>query len=76
MDKTMGILLMTVFGISGAGAATLAWLVPSLHLDKPTATLAGIIGVGFAVGQGFRFKYGGHTTNKQVAVKAKAAENP
>lgn len=74
MDKAMGILLMVVFGVGGAGIAALAWLVPSLNLDKFTASLGGLIGLGFAVFQSFHFKYAGHVTGKPVSVEVKTAE--
>lgn len=74
MDKQMGILLMVIFGISGAGVAALAWLEPSLNLDKFTASLAGLIGVGFVIFQGIRFKLSGHADGGQVSVEAKAEE--
>ncbi|MGD0794048.1 MAG: hypothetical protein ABR958_00440 [Dehalococcoidales bacterium] len=76
MDKQMGILLMVVFGISGAGVTALAWFYPSLNLDKASATLAGVIGVGFAVFQGFRFKYQGRGDGGTAPAEAKAAEKP
>lgn len=75
MDKKLGILLMVVFGISGAGVTALSWLCPSLNLDKPTAFLAGVIGVGFAVFQGFRFMHTGHTDDEPVSIEVKTAEN-
>jgi hypothetical protein len=56
-EKSMGILLMVTFGVSGVGVTALAWLCPALNLDKTMATLAGIIGVGFAVFQGLRFRH-------------------
>lgn len=76
MDKQMGILLMVVFGISGAGVTALSWFFPSLNLDKPTASLAGVIGVGFAVFQGFRFKHAGHADDGPVSIEVQAAEKP
>jgi hypothetical protein len=57
MDRPMGILLMVVFGVSGVAVTALAWLCPVLNLDKVEATVAGLIGVGFTVFQGFRFRH-------------------
>ncbi len=57
MEKSMGILLMVTLGICGAGATALAWLCPSLQLDKAEASLAGIIGMGFVLFQGLRFRH-------------------
>ncbi len=68
MEKALGVLLMVLFGISGLVAAALAWLIPSLNLDKTMATLAGVIGVGFAVFQGLRFRHYGHATSEPIKV--------
>jgi hypothetical protein len=49
MYKTMGILLMIIFGVCGPGVTALAWLCPSLQVDKAQATVAGILGISFAI---------------------------
>ena len=69
MEKAMGILLMVTLGICGTGATALAWLCPALQMDKPEATLAGIIGVGFALIQGFRFRHFAHDGGAAVSVE-------
>jgi len=74
MEKSMGILLMVTFGISGAVATALAWLCPALNLDKTMATLAGIIGVGFTVFQGLRFRHSSHNAAEPVSVEVQVEE--
>jgi len=76
MEKATGILLMIIFGLSGAGAAALAWLMPSLNIDKAEASLAGAIGVGFAVFQVIIFRrHGNDDTEKFYAENLKDNNN-
>jgi hypothetical protein len=75
MYKLLGILLMVIFGVSGVGATVLAWLLPWLNLDKTEATIAGLIGIGFLVFQGFLFKHSKHDTTEQVSVEVQAKDN-
>ncbi len=75
MDKSMGILLMVIFGISGAGATALAWLYPALNLDKTEAAAAALIGIGFLVLQVFLFKRSSHDTAEQFSVEAHTKDN-
>ncbi len=74
MEKSIGIILMVIFGISGVLVTALAWLVPALELDKVMATAAGFIGVGFNVFQGFRFMFGHN--NAELASVEITAEDP
>ena len=74
MEKTMGILLMVIFGISGAGAAALAWLIPSLHLDKTEATLAGLIGIGFFIAQSRWLKHPADETGEIINMEVPAED--
>ncbi len=76
MEKPMGILLMVIFGVSGAGVTALAWLCPALNLDKTMATMAGIIGVGFAIFQGLRFRHTRHAGAEPVSIEVAAEEKP
>jgi hypothetical protein len=75
-EKSMGILLMVTFGISGIGVTALAWLYPALHLDKTMATLAGIIGVGFTVFQGIMFRHSCHAGAERVSVEGAIEDKP
>jgi hypothetical protein len=72
----MGILLMVIFGITGIIATALAWFCPALHLDKTTATLAGIIGTGFAVYQGLSFRHPCHVEAEPISVEVATEEKP
>jgi hypothetical protein len=74
MDKSIGILLMVVFGVSGAVAAALAWFFPSLNLDKVTGSLVGLVGIGFTAIQGWRFALAGEEDNEAVTVEVKIEE--
>jgi hypothetical protein len=74
MEKIMGALLMVIFGVSGAGAAVLAWFFPSLHLDKITGSLIGGVGVGFAVFQALKFALSAHEDEKRMSVSVRTEE--
>ena len=76
MEKRLGVLLMVVFGVSGVGLIALAWLYPSIGLDKLTATAAGIIGVGFTIFQGLRFILGRHSDIREPSLAVTTNENP
>jgi hypothetical protein len=75
MEKVMGILLMAVFGVSGASMTALAWLFPWLNLNKTEATLAGLIGIGFLVFQSLRFKHSSHKSEIKVSLEVQAEDN-
>jgi len=47
-DKSLGIILTVVFGISGIVIILLGWLLPSLQSDKITVTIAGLVGIAIA----------------------------
>jgi hypothetical protein len=74
MDKSIGILLMVVLGVSGVLATALAWFCPALQLDKSEATLAGFIGVSFTVFQTIRFRHLSRTGSEPVSVEVKAKD--
>ncbi len=76
MEKAMGILLMVTLGITGTGAAALAWICPSLQLDKAEASLAGIIGMGFVLFQGLRFRHYSHAGAETAHAKITNEEKP
>jgi hypothetical protein len=73
-EKSIGILLMMTFGVSGVAATALAWLCPALNLDKTMATMAGIIGVGFAVFQGLRFRHSRQNDVEPVSIEVAAED--
>ena len=69
-DKTLGIWLIVMFGISGLAITLLAWLWPALESDRVMATLAGSIGIGIAVTYAFMLrKSPGDRNEKQVPVE-------
>jgi hypothetical protein len=74
MDKLIGILLMVIFGISGAGVTALAWLYPALNLDKTEASIAGLIGMGFLVFQCLRLKHSSRNAAEQFSVEVQAED--
>ena len=55
-DKSMGILLIVLFGISGIAVLLLAWLGTVLASDRITATLAGSAGIFIASTQAFMLR--------------------
>jgi len=55
-DKSLGIWLMVIFGVSGMAVIALAWLLPTLESDRMVANLAGSIGIFIATGQALRLR--------------------
>lgn len=48
-DKSLVIGLITIFGLAGLALLVAAWVMPELQPDRVTATIGGVIGIGFAV---------------------------
>jgi hypothetical protein len=48
-DKSLGIWLIALFGISGLSVMTLAWLWPTLQSERLVATLTGSVGLLIAI---------------------------
>ena len=70
-DKTLGIWLIVIFGVSGLAITVLAWLWPALESDRVMATLAGLIGIGIAVTYAFMLRQSpGGSDQEQVPVEA------
>ncbi len=44
-DRSLGIMLAAMFGISGVTMLVLAWLLPALSEDRILAISAGMVGV-------------------------------
>ena len=55
-DKSLGIWLMVLFGVSGLAAVVLGWSLPGLHSDRLAATLVGLGGIGVAVVRGLMLR--------------------
>ena len=50
-DKSLGIFLMVLFGISGIAILVLAWVRPMLASERILATLIGSVGLFVALAQ-------------------------
>ena len=55
-DKSLGIWLMVIFGISGLTIIMLSWLMPALQSERVTATIVGLAGVAGAAVRGLMLK--------------------
>jgi hypothetical protein len=75
MEKAMGVLLIVILGLGGTGAAVLAWLFPALNIDRTEAALAGLIGLGFAVFQGLRFRHSSPSAAEPVPVEIRTEKD-
>jgi hypothetical protein len=71
-DKSLGIWLIVMFGVSGLAVIILAWLWPTLQSDRLVATLTGLLGVTVAVIRALMFRQS--PNDKQIAVKAEVEE--
>jgi len=69
-DKSLGIWLIVLFGVSGMAVITLAWLWPTLQSDRIVATLTGLVGIAIALICAFTLRQS--TANKQVAVEVES----
>lgn len=69
-DKSLGIWLIVLFGLSGMAVIVLAWLWPTLQSDRITATLLGGVGIVMAVVRSLMFRQS--TADKRVTVKVPA----
>jgi len=52
-DKSLGIWLIILFGVSGLAAISLGWLLPWLESERILTTLAGLAGILIALIQVF-----------------------
>lgn len=68
-DKSLGILLTALFGLSGLAVITLAWLWPTLEGERFPATMAGSLGIMIATSQGIRLRRSPETEEKRVPVE-------
>jgi hypothetical protein len=48
-DKSLGIWLIALFGVSGLAVISLGWLLPWLESERVVATLGGLAGITVAV---------------------------
>lgn len=54
MDKSLGVTLMVLFGLSGVAAGVLCWIWPLSTTERFMDTIIAAMGVGVAVVAGFR----------------------
>jgi len=66
-DKSLGIWLIVMFGVSGLAIIALAWLWPTLQSDRIVATFTGLMGVTVAVIRALTLRQS--PADKQVAVE-------
>lgn len=67
-DKSLGVFLIVIFGISGIAVMLLAWLWPTLASDRLTGIIAGSAGLGVALTQVKTLK----NSSKKAADKIKS----
>ena len=69
-DKSLGILLMGLFGISGVAVLMLAWLWPTLESERITAIFVGSAGILIASTQLLMLRRSsGRIDDKPTAIK-------
>ncbi len=73
-DKSLGIWIIILFGISGIAVIGLAWLWPTLESDRFITTIAGSIGIIVAGAQGLMLRQPHVTPGEQVAVEVEVTE--
>jgi hypothetical protein len=69
-DKSLGIWLIVLFGVSGLAAIMLAWLLPWLESERILATLAGLAGIIIAVVRGLMLRHVTGAKPSPVAIQA------
>lgn len=68
-DKSLNIMLMVMFGISGVTMLFLTWLLPELMVEKVPAIFCGAIGIVVAMVLGLTLRSAGRAIiMKQVSV--------
>jgi hypothetical protein len=55
-DRSLGIWLMVIFGVSGLAVVVLSWSLPALHSDRLVATVVGTAGIAVAVIRGLMLR--------------------
>ena len=75
MDRSLGIWLMIIFGLSGMAVILFAWLAPSSLSSRVMATVTGSVGVIIAAARGFTLRQtGSQRSETKVSVEV-AADN-
>ena len=69
-DKSLGVWMIAMFGVSGMSIMMLAWLWPTLQSERLVATLTGSVGLLIAVIHALALKKSRNGMNtEQAAVK-------
>ena len=69
-DKSLGVWMIAMFGVSGMSIMTLAWLWPTLQSERLVATLTGSVGLLIAIIHALALKKSQTDMNtEQAAVK-------
>jgi hypothetical protein len=68
-DKSLGILLTALFGLSGLAVITLAWLWPTLESERFMATVAGSFGILIATSQTLKVRRPPGTERERIPVE-------
>lgn len=76
-DKSLGIWLTVLFGISGIAVLLLAWLWPTLEPERITATLTGSAGILVALIQVLTLRRSpGRTADKPAVIEVEIKDSP
>ena len=75
-DKSLSILLVVLFGISGVAILVLTWLQPMPGMERVLSTLIGATGLLVATGRGMLLRSAKAGANAEsVPVKVEVKEN-
>ncbi|MFQ5996935.1 MAG: hypothetical protein ACE5KP_04855 [Dehalococcoidales bacterium] len=76
-DKSLGILLMVLFGIAGITVLLLAWLWPMPGSERIMTTFVGVFGLGVALSQVASVKSAKpRADTEQVMIKVLVQDKP
>ena len=68
-DRSLGVMLIVIFGLTGLAVILLGWLLPSLEADRVSATAAGVFGLVMAGGVGIMLRPSTGKARKTRALK-------
>lgn len=70
-DKSLNVLLLVIFGITGAVILMLAWLEPMSVSERALTTIIGSVGIFMALTRAMMLKSQARTGTGQVPVEVK-----
>jgi hypothetical protein len=73
-DKSLHLLLMVLFGITGIAVLALTWFSPILHSEKLMATVAGSLGILVSISQIGVLKSRGYKTEEALSINVEIEE--